>query len=157
MDITTSFDSAVISSSQKKTSAYEIRGSALEQLTNYSNKGSAIIINDVTTIDKDIALPVVATDNVRVLFKFGQDFGTVVINGRAYLGAKDCGDQQLIGVIQKAFDQSRLAKVNTPTKVSIAGSKAYPVYPVELKISETQAVTNSVGFSIVCILAPPSA
>lgn len=157
MNIMTSSDSAVITNAGARSTAFKIRGSALSVLTSYTANGAAIIIDDISLEDKDIALPVVATDNVRVLFRFGQDFGTVVISGRAYLGAPACGNKRILGVIQSAFDSARLSKSKKPTKVSVAGSKAYPVYPVSMKISNTQAATNSVGFSIICLLAPPSA
>ena len=154
MEIFTSSDAAVVTNGRGRSSAYKITGSALSQLTSYSAQGALIMINDVTIKDNDIALPVVATDDVRVLFRFGQDFGSLVISGRAYLGAKSCGDMTLLNVIQSAFDGARLSATEKPTQVSVAGSRAYPVYPVALQFSDTQAVTNSVGFSIQCIIAP---
>lgn len=154
MEIFTSSDSAVVTNGRSRSSAYKISGSSLSQLTYYSAKGALIMINDVMVKDNDIALPVVATDDVRVLFKFGQDFGSLVISGRAYLGSKSCGDMRLLNIIQSAFDRARLSATENPTQVSVAGSRAYPVYPVSLQFSDTQAITNSVGFSIQCIIAP---
>lgn len=151
--IMTGSDSAVIKSGSAA-SAYKIEGSALSKLTKASEKGGVILITDVVIEDSDIALPVVATDDKRVLFKFGKDFGTVIITGRVYLGAKDCKSKTLLRTVQDAFDASRLSKASAPTKVSIAEAKAFPMYPTKLRFADTDPVTNSVGFTIYGILVP---
>lgn len=151
--VMTDQDCAVLWKEQGSGRAYKIEGSSLSKLTSGSSQGSLILITDVVIEDVDIALPVVAADDVRVLFKFGKDFGSLTIVGRIFSGNAACGSH-LIKDVEDAFNSARLAKTTNPTKVSIAGGKSYASYPIKLRFSDTQAATNSVGFSIQCIIAP---
>lgn len=156
MDIFAGSDCAVYSLKPDKSSAYKIEGSALSILTETLGDGTLVQIADVQVDDQDIALPVVATDNVRVLFKFGRDFGSVNIIGRIYRGALSgsCANYDVVMRIKDAFDEARLSATSNPTIVSVAGANGYPVYPIHFKLSDAQGETNSIGFVIGCILAP---
>lgn len=152
----TATDAAVFSDAGGGTSkkAYDIRGPLEAIMGVGTSRGTLLVISDVVIEDKDIALPVVAVDDKRVLFKFGKDFGALVIDGRLYMGNQVCGDSSSLQKLQDAFEAARLTKADEPSKVSIAWSHAYPVYPVALKFSGTDPKTNSIGFAIQCIIAP---
>lgn len=154
----------VVSTSNSRSSAYKLEdaGSLGTAISGSVSDGSVVLIDDVSVNDKDIALPVVATDDFRALYRFGRDFGTLTISGVVYLGPTDCkggkgsGTDTLLKSIVSGYDEVRLSARKTPMKVSIAADQAYPCYPVQLTIEHPDAEYNSIRFQIGCILAPTS-
>lgn len=85
-----------------------------------------VLVGDVSISDSDIALPVVATDNFRALYRFGKDFGKAVISGTVFMGATSgCsgGGSKALAQLIKGYESARLSAKKKPAKLSTSGAR----------------------------------
>lgn len=147
----------VSTGSGSRSSAYKITGGKLGNIFKKGVSGGAIaLIGDVAIIDKDIALPVVCTDDYRAVYSFGKNFGQASISGTIFmgpLGAKCGGKSQLLKQLVAAFKSDRISKKKKPLKLSVAGAEAWPIYPLELELNGVKGEYNSIDFSIDALIA----
>lgn len=138
----------------KRSSALKIKGGALGKVfTSPVSNGSIALFGNIMIADKDIYAPVVCTDNFRALYSFGKDFGSCTIAGTVFLGSCKGGTGKALGQLVSAFESDRLSKKKKPLRVSIAGTGAWPVYPVSLELTHADPARNSIDFAITCVLA----
>lgn len=117
--------------------------------------GSLITIDSIITHESDIARPIIAVDNYRALYRFGKNFGEVVVHGSIYLGSVDKNSSgSAIGAVSGAFESMRLSNKKTPTNVSIASGYRAKVYFNALEFGESQPEINKITYSMRGIIAP---
>lgn len=149
----------VLTTKKNRSSAFKVKdaGSLSSILEKGPENGSVVLVSNIDLSEQDLPLPIVGTDDYRVLFQFGRDFGTLSIVLTVYMGAVDgpckAKDKILAEVIQ-AFEQIRLSARPTPISVSIAGGKAYKCYPIKISIGQADPVYNMIQVQINCIVAP---
>lgn len=142
-------------SNGSRSSTFKLSGGALSGVFSAGVSGGSIaLIGGVDFIDKDIAITVTCTDDYRLLYSFGKDFGSCTIAGTVFLGSKACGGgSSALGKLVGAFNSDRLSNKKSPLQLSIAGAKAYPVYVIQLELKNVDTKMNSVDFAIDCIVA----
>lgn len=98
-----------------------------------SNGKAPILITGIEISHSDIVSQIPCLNNVKVFYAFGQNFGTVAIQGEVLLGP--LGDITTEGVerLMDFFWKHRVSKSNLPIKISVA-KRSYFVYLVGLKI-----------------------
>lgn len=149
----------VLTTKRNRSSAYKIKDAeALSSILQQGpSNGSVALVTNIDIQDQDLPLPIVGTDDYRVLFQFGRDFGMLTIVLTVFMGAVDgpCKSKgKILSQINQAFEQIRLSSRQKPISVSIADGKAYKCYPVKLMEGQVDAEHNSIQVQINCILAP---
>jgi hypothetical protein len=106
---------------------------------------SPIIWTSVETQDQDIVYPVVTIGNKKILYTFGEDYGSARIGGMCLLGNAGAGS---IDKVTAYFKNYRVSKRKLPITVSI-GSQAYRVYLTGLAIGSPEPAFNIQPFVLI--------
>ncbi len=127
----------------------------------WSSNNCLITIDNIEVNENDIATPIVAVDDYRAIYKFGQGFGKINILGTIYLGSRSEGSsdgdsRDLIGMITKAFDKIRLANRSKPVKVSIASGYSCMAYFTTISIGQADSQFDKLTYVIHGLIAPNS-
>lgn len=119
-------------------------------------KSGLITINSIDPTETDIAVPVVATDNFRILYRFGENFGNLRVSGTIYLGApsKGKGSSSVMETIQKAFKDLRLSSKKDPVKVSISDGYTCKAYFTGLAIGGADPMFHRMTYNLTGLIAP---
>lgn len=135
----------VINSTPNNSSgAYAVEG--LESM-----KGDYPLLIDSVNFNKnDILLPVACLGNFKVLYSFGQGFGSVQIVGTILLGPNADGSK--FGSLIDWFEQHRSSKSGTPVNVSVLSAGAVKVYLSGLSISDADPNFNTQRFALTGVL-----
>lgn len=134
-----------------KESIYKIEGFK----TGLLKIGALITIDAIIPKEADIARPIIAVDNYRSLYRFGKNFGEILVRGSIYMGSVDKGSSvDVIGKVTKAFEKLRLSAKKTPTNVSIASGYRAKVYFTTLQFGDTQPDINKITYTMSGIIAP---
>lgn len=119
--------------------------------------GSGLItIDNIEVTESDIATPVVAVDNYRAIYRFGQAFGKINIQGTLYFGCHSGAASSVVGMVTSAFNQLRLSSQKRPINVSIASGYKCKAYLTSLTFGSTDQQFDKVTYVISGIVAPKS-
>lgn len=149
----------VVTTKKNRSSAFKVQdaGALSSLLEKGPESGSLVLVSNIDLSEQDLPLPIIGTDDYRVLFQFGRDFGTLSVVLMVFMGAVDgpCkAKDKILAEITQAFEQIRLSSRPSPISVSIAGGKAYKCYPIKISIGQIDSAFNTVQVQINCIVAP---
>lgn len=127
----------------------------------YVADNALITIDNIEVNESDIATPIVAVDDYRAIYKFGQGFGKINIVGTIYLGGRAADnsgpdDRKLIDKVVGAFDKLRIANRTKPTKISIASGYSCMAYLTNITIGQADPQFDKLTYVIGGIIAPNS-
>ena len=125
---------------------------------NYRTRDSknVVVIEDVSFVDQDITLPVVALDDKRVFYTFGKNFGGLVLTGSIFFGCGEVSMFPAMSTIQDTFDEIRVSSSKEPLTLSIVGGFSCKVYVQQLEFMQAMPAFQSIKFRISCTVVPPS-
>lgn len=113
-----------------------------------------ITIDDIQPTEQDISYPVVAVDDHRAIYKFGKNFGQIVVRGTIYLGSNTEKSSKVIQRVNKAFQQLRLASSSSPVNVSITSGYKCKAYFTSLAFGQADPNVNKVAYVLSGLIAP---
>lgn len=115
-----------------------------------------ITIDSIDPSENDIAVPVVATDNFRILYRFGENFGNLRVTGTIYLGTTEKGqvNSAVMEKLQKGFKDLRLSSKKDPVKVSISDGYTCKAYFIGLSIGGADPMFHKMTYTLVGLIAP---
>ena len=113
-----------------------------------SDDDSPVILTGVQLNDQDLVLPVVTLDGFRIMYTFGEDFGSLNIVGMALLGAAGSNGTAIKNV-QNWFTANRVSRKEDTISVSLGGGGSYEVYVTGLTIAEADTNFHIQPFVIV--------
>lgn len=131
-----------------------IKFDGFDSIFKNSKNSPPVLLEDVQITENDVTLPVVALDDKRVLYSFGQNFGQAAVRGTIYLHGCSSITQKM-KQLKSAFDSKRVAKAKKPVNLS-AYNVSVKVYPIAITFSNADPVKMSIGFTIEGIIAPVS-
>jgi hypothetical protein len=124
----------------------------------FSDKEHPIILRNISLNDEDIVLPVSTLDKKKVLYVFGEDFGSIQISGSVFLGPAGESTSGL-GPVVSYFNKKAVARGEStaPVKFSIPGNVSYSIYLKSIVISQADAELNMHDFAFGAIIADSTA
>lgn len=129
-------------------------GNRLKSLLERHRDGPAVIvIQNISYVEQDVYLPVLAVDDHRVLYRFGRNFGQFSFQCVAYIMNCDPKIEILLNDIKNAFEDIRLASVDTPENINACGLQC-KVYWHKLEMGSVDNRAHSITFTITAIVAP---
>lgn len=116
---------------------------------------SGIIIHNVTVKYSDTVIPVVGTDDARVLYTFGKNFGQISVTGTIFIGATDKKPAEYSSKLRQKFNKSSVSARQKPCTVSGPGlGKNTKAYWISLDFPTSDADKNTMQFVLNGIIAP---
>lgn len=115
-----------------------------------------ITIDNIEVTEQDIATPIVAVDNYRAIYRFGQGFGRINIQGTLYFGCHSSAASSVVGRVTSAFNQLRLASKKKPVNVSIASGYKCKAYLISMSFGQADQQFDKVTYVISGLVAPKS-
>jgi hypothetical protein len=116
---------------------------------------SGIIIQNAAVKYSDTVIPVVGTDDVRVLYTFGKNFGQISVTGLIFMGATDKEPAEYASKLLQKFNETSVSAQQTPSTVSGPGlGQNTKVYWISLDLPTADADKNTIQFALNGIIAP---
>ena len=103
------------------------------------------LIRDILIDDRDIVAKVACLDDMKVIYSFGKDFGSVTIMGECLLGS-DCKSYTSDGDVADYFEENRISNKLEAIAFSIAGARAYDFYLTGLQFLNYDPEYNILPF-----------
>lgn len=127
----------------------------------YTADNALITIDNIEVNESDIATPIVAVDDYRAIYKFGQGFGKINIIGTIYIGSRandksGPDERKLIEKVVKAFDKLRISSRTKPIKVSIASGYSCMIYLTNITLGQADPQFDKLTYVISGLIAPNS-
>lgn len=113
-----------------------------------------ITIDDIQPTEQDISYPVVAVDDHRAIYKFGKNFGQIVVRGTIYLGSNTEKSSKVIQRANQAFQKLRLASTSKPVNVSITSGYKCKAYFTSMAFGQADPNLNRVAYILSGVIAP---
>ncbi len=112
-------------------------------------ENAPILLTEAIINKKDLVLPVTTLSNKKVLYTFGEDFGTISLNGIIFLG-KVGGDNAGISAVLDWYGENSVGNKTSPTasKLSLPGKKALSIYVVGITLNQPNHQNNYIPFTI---------
>lgn len=110
-------------------------------------KNFPILISGIATTQTDIVSLMSCLSNVKVIYTFGQNFGTVAIRGEVLLGPMGISYKQGVQQIEDYFWQNRVSVTGQPIKFSICDN-AFFAYLTGLEIHDVIVEFHVLPFAI---------
>ncbi len=117
-------------------------------------KDAPIILEGADGLDEDIVNPKVTLGGRKILYVFGEDFGSVAINGLALLGTSDKRGA-VFRKVASYFKEHRVHKSRTPVSLSYPGDVAQKIYLTQMIVSRPDPEFHIQVFQLKGVTAEP--
>lgn len=127
-------------------------------LTKKANPGkcdkSVILVQNVSVRKEGIVVPVVGVDKKRLLYSFGENFGSVSITAIVLTGGKEYDDKEPKQLLEK-WEQKGVVGSKTPINLKWAGIET-KVFVTGIDIAAQDPQTNTIKVELSAVIAPVS-
>ena len=112
-------------------------------------ENSPILLTEAIVTRKDLVLPVTTLSNKKVLYTFGEDFGSISLNGIIFLGRVGESTDGITKVLDW-YNSNSVGNKTTPaaTKLSLPGKKALSIYVIGITLNQPNHQNNYIPFTI---------
>jgi hypothetical protein len=121
-----------------------------------SSGRNPVLIQSINSSDKDINLPITTLEKFKVLYRFGEDFGAININGLILLGPSQ-DPRNGVKKVNNWFGSNRLSNKKSPSKATLASGVGIKFYPIDLRFGRVDTEYHTQVFDIIGIVAEPPA
>lgn len=110
---------------------------------------SPILLTEAIVNRKDLVLPVTTLSNKKILYTFGEDFGTINLNGIIFLGKVGDSTAGITRVLDW-YEANSVGNKTSPsaTQLSLPGKKALSIYVVGITLNQPNHQNNFIPFTI---------
>lgn len=113
---------------------------------------SIVLVQNVMLERKSISVPVIGVDKHRVLYTFGENFGSVVIDATILPGGDKYDGKQPKDLLDK-WENKGLANSKTPVNLSWAGVEV-KVFIQDVKVQSSDPATGAMSITLTALIAP---
>ena len=120
-----------------------------------SDGENPVLIQSINSTERDIVYKVNTLDRFKVLYRFGEDFGQIIVNGLILLGHSD-SPKKGVGVVNRWFADNRVTNTKNPVGIALPGGVGFKAYILSLTFGNVDPEFHIQDFKITGLVAEPS-